>query len=139
MTTVVYRDGVLCSDSQCSVSGCIQPGSMKKIWRVKNRLVSGTGDANRIQLFLRWVEGGMRGKAPEMGDQSDGILIESDGRVREFEGVGEVYLDAPFYAWGSGMPAALGALYMGAAAERAVEIAILVDPGSGGATQSLRL
>ena len=112
---------------------------MAKIWRVKSRLVSGTGDANRIQIFLRWVEGGMRGKAPEMGDQSNGVLIEPDGRVREFEGVGEISNPAPFYAWGSGMPPALAALYMGATAERAVEIAMLVDPNSGGATQSLRL
>ena len=140
MTTVVWRDGVLAADSRCMASGSIQPGNMTKIWRVKQRLVSGTGDTHRIQMFLRWVQKGATGKTPEMGDDSNGILIEPNGVVREFEGVGEISSgDAPFYAWGSGMPAALAALYMGATAERAVEIAILVDPRSGGATQSLRL
>lgn len=81
----------------------------------------------------------MKGKAPDMGDGSSGVLIEADGRVREFEGTGELFVDAPFYAWGSGMPPALAALHMGATAERAVEIAILIDPNSGGATQTLRL
>jgi 20S proteasome alpha/beta subunit len=138
MTTVVWRDGVLAADSRCMASGSIQPGNMTKIWRVKNRLVSGTGDANRIQMFLRWVKKGARGTAPEMGE-TNGILIEPDGRVREFEGVGEVYLEAPFYAWGTGMQAALAALYMDATAEKAVEIAMLVDPRSGGAIQSIRL
>jgi hypothetical protein len=138
MTTVVFRDGVLAADSQCSAAGWRQPGGMTKIWRVKKRLVSGTGDVSRMHAFLRWVDGGMKGKPPEMTEGS-GIIVEPDGTVREFEAAGEMSFDAPFYAWGSGMPAALAALYMGASAERAVEIAMLVDPRSGGATQSMRL
>jgi hypothetical protein len=139
MTTVVFRDGVLAADSQCSAAGWRQPGGMTKIWRVKRRLVSGTGNVSRMHAFLRWVDGGMKGEAPSMGDDSNGIVIDPDGTVHEYEAAGEIVAEAPFYAWGSGMPPALAALYMGASAERAVEIAILVDPRSGGATQSLRL
>jgi hypothetical protein len=140
MTTLAYRNGVLASDSACQCGGWRQPGAIEKIWRIKKRLVSGTGDVNRIARFCRWVEAGMKGDAPEMGEESRGIVIEPSGRVREFEATGEISLiEAPFYAWGSGMPPALGALYMGATAERAVEIAILVDPNSDGATQVFRL
>ena len=140
MTTIVYRDGVLASDSQCQASRSRQPGSLTKIWRIKGRLVAGCGKSTHIERFRKWVETGMRGQAPDMGDESSGIVIEPDGRVREFEECGEITtLTAPFYAWGTGMPAALGALYMGATAERAVEVAMLVDINSGGPVQSLKL
>ena len=140
MTTLVYRDGVLASDSMCQANGYRQPGVLTKLWRVKGRLVAGVGKSTYIERFHRWVEAGMRGQAPEMGDDAIGIVIDTDGRAREFGDCGEVSTHiAPFYAWGSGMGPALGALYMGATAERAVEVAILVDPGTGGATQSLRL
>jgi hypothetical protein len=139
MTTVVFRDGCLAADSQCSASGWRQPGSLTKIWRVKKRLVSGTGNVSRMHAFLRWVDAGMKGEAPSMGDDSNGIVIDPDGTVHEYEAAGEIIAQAPFYAWGSGMPPALAALYMGASAERAVEIAMLVDPRTGGAVQSLRI
>ena len=140
MTTIVYRDGVLASDSLCQCSGYKQPGPVTKLWRIKGRLVAGTGELNRIERFRRWVNAGMRGDAPDMADGSRGIIIEADGRAREFEGVGELLTAiAPFYAWGSGMGPALGALYMGATAERAVEVAMLVDINSGGPVQSLKL
>jgi len=140
MTTIVYRDGVLAADSQCQAEGYCQPGFVTKIWRIRYWLVAGTGDMDRIEAFRRWVESGMHVAPPEMGETSSGIIIEPGDLVREFGPVGEATRNvAPFHAWGTGMPVALGALYMGATAERAVEIAMLVDPGSGGATQALRL
>lgn len=45
----------------------------------------------------------------------------------------------PFLALGSGSKAALGALYMGADAVRAVEIARLADAYTGGPIQTMRL
>jgi len=140
MTTLVYRDGVLAADGQSQCSGWRQPGMMEKVWKVEGRLIGAAGDSNRVERFRRWAMAGGVGECPEMGDGSVGVIVEQDGRVREFESVGELQPShAPFYAWGSGMPAALAALYMGATAERAVEIAILVDSSSGGNVQTVRL
>lgn len=64
----------------------------------------------------------------------DGTVIHvmPDGTVRYTFGDGWITMDGPFEAWGSGLPAALGAMHAGASALEAVKIAGLVDVYTGG-------
>jgi hypothetical protein len=145
MTTIVYRDGVLVADGRSCAGEWMLPNRPRKIVRLPDgTLATGSGEAVRIEAFMRWsramVFGLKSDSAPDMGDDARGILILPDGKVRVFEGNGWYDEDAaPFYAWGRGMPVALGALYMGATAEQAVEVACRVDPSSGGEIQVERL
>ena len=132
MTTLVYRDGILAADSRGTVNGYITPALDQKVFKLGDgRLLGFTGEANSFCPFKQWVEDGEMAPAPEM-IESRAVVIAKTGPRRIFEGKGWYEERGPFSAWGSGMAAALAALYMGATAVEAVRIAIKVDSNSGG-------
>lgn len=140
MTTLAYRDGVLAADRQMILSDWKVAGSASKIARGPDGALFGcTGDYAVGMRFRRWFEGGREGAPPETGESTRVVIVEPDGRVLVFECDSFFEAAGPFFAWGSGMPPAMAALHMGASAERAVEIAALVDPGTGGGVDVLRL
>lgn len=136
MTTVCYRDGILASDSRATAAGWIVSDKTPKIiQRDDGTIITGTGDWEIVAQFMRMF--------PEKVDVKDNraIVAHPDGRIEVFEGQGSFVLDEceDFMAWGSGMPPALAAMHMGASAERAIEIAALVDPGTGGPVVSFKI
>jgi hypothetical protein len=140
MTTIAYRDGVLAADRRAMIGDWVTVGRVSKIARGPDgSLFAATGDLAVAARFRRWVEGGRAGDAPETGRDSRCIVVEPDGRVLVFESDTFFVGDGPFHAWGSGFPAALAAMHMGASAARAIEIAALLDPATGGGVDVLLL
>lgn len=127
MTTVAYRDGVLATDS-ASTAGGIYSGSVRKMARSPDgSLVGVSGGTVACAELLRWVEGGMQGR-PDVSGDVYGVLIGTDRTVHIIEDGGRpVAIEASFFACGSGREIALGAMAMGASAQRAVEIACMWD------------
>lgn len=143
MTTLVYANGQLSSDSQVTEDNTVV-GWIKKIGKTADgHLYGTTGRADSIEIFAKWCEtreGDPPNDPDEKGEnQSTRVLITPDGRVREWEKFGWSECVAPFFAWGSGANIARGALAAGATIEQAIEVACTYDVYSGGEVQSVRL
>ncbi len=142
MTTLVYRDGVLAADSRCTNGGYVVPEPATKVRKLADgSLVGFCGILSECQELAEWITDPIDDR-PHLDDDSGRLVhVKTDGSVWLYECKAKPFrLDpTPFYAWGSGFPAALGALHMGADAEEAVRIASLVDTSSGGPVRSVRL
>ena len=138
MTTIVYRAGVLASNTRMSSGDWIGTGRAVKVRRLDDgTLIGFTGNYAVASVAADQVAAG--GEIPKTGDGARVIRIKSDGSIVIFEDDAKHDLSgADFYAWGSGSIPALGALYAGASAEDAVRIAMLVDPNTGGDVVSVR-
>lgn len=131
MTTIAVRDGIMAGDSLGTVSGWKQPGRERKLFRLDNGCIAGlSGDVAQGHVLLAWVKSDRSEEQPK-GDARISLL-HPNKRIEVFEDGGSYFENAPFMAWGSGMPAALGALHAGASAKEAVRIASLVDTLTGG-------
>lgn len=127
MTTVAYRDGVVAADSRGTVGGWVLPTREAKLFRLDDgRVAALTGGYAGATRLLAWATGDKATPQPEIGEARV-ILFSPGGRVEIYEDGASYTEHAEFMAWGSGMPAALGALHAGADAAEAVRIAGLVD------------
>lgn len=135
MTVIVWRNGIMAADTLSYIHNgeCRMPGEVQKIWRLANgSLLGHAGVRRQAHALMRWVEEGEKGEPPDTGEVT-AILAERGGRLRLFDGKSERdHDDVPFYAIGSGAQVALGALYQGATAIQAAQIACLVSPYCGG-------
>jgi hypothetical protein len=151
MTTLVYRAGVLASDSRGTRGDRIEPGRTQKIMQLADgRLIGvcgGYASSWRYATWLAaveasdtWMPTSLR-HGPKLCGSATVVEVLANGRLMLHEegGVYPAPEDTEFHAWGSGMEAALGALHMGATAEQAVQVATRIDTGSGGQVQSARL
>jgi ATP-dependent protease HslVU (ClpYQ) peptidase subunit len=138
MTTIAYRDGIMAADRAAHLGNdWKKPDRATKIIHLADgSLFAGTGDTGVFSKLLEWFQTPEvdRGERPEISE-CDALLLDPDGRLWFFTGAGKRLVDAPFAAIGSGAPVAYGAMYAGATAPRAVEIAALVDPWTGGEIQ----
>jgi ATP-dependent protease HslVU (ClpYQ) peptidase subunit len=139
MTTLVYRAGVLAADSRWTVNDTIVPGDAVKVRKIDDgRLVGFTGAVASSRKFISRLESG-EGELPELTDACV-VVVSADGKLTVYEADGSYSADdADFYAWGSGIQAALAVLHTGVSAEEAVRIACLVDSRSGGPVRSVKL
>lgn len=136
MTTIVYRDGVMAADRLITSNG-IRRGHSKKIFKAANgALIGVSGSAGLADRFVSWIgDGGREEERPRIPEGSDlfAIVAYPEGEVAVFsERLVPQVIEAPFAATGSGNEIALGAMAMGASAERAVAVAIEFDAYSGG-------
>jgi hypothetical protein len=144
MTTIVYRDGVLASDSRAYSGDKTPIGWKKKIHRLADGTLLGVsttsvgGDAQ----VRRWVEGGCQVVTNDSlkPESFTALMVRPDGGVfyasNNLEWSGP--LTGAFWAIGSGEHFALGAMAVGASAEQAVAAAIELDPWSAGEINILR-
>lgn len=143
MTTVVVRDGVMAADSLATLGGDWRlPGKETKIRRLRDgSLVGMAGDTALVNALLDWEDNPTFFDAPEAKENCEVLILAPDGTIwtRYSPSMSKHRIHAPFYAIGSGRVPALAALHMGASAERAVEVAIELDTGSGGPVQVERL
>ena len=143
MTVVAVRAGVMCADSlvTCGADANIRYSRTKKIKRMPNgALFAGTGDPVAFNRWAVKLRGIIQKKKPiecssviEFKDV-DALYLAPDGICWLFTGGpngGICQLDGPFFAEGSGCTAALSAMYCGADAETACEIACELDTGCG--------
>ncbi len=143
MTTIGIRDGIMAAGTLCVPARPRR--ASKKLHRVKGKVIGIAGQWQDGLTFVRWVEAGMdMGNLPDFityGSQSDlpdfnAIVAHDDGTLEQWT---EHFQPMPildeFFSIGSGSHAATAAMHMGASAKRAVQIAMLVDPSTGGDIQ----
>lgn len=154
MTVIVYRDGVIASDSQVIGRQWTTMGGFKKIGKRvvdgKVYLYGATGETSYAAKFERWIqsdaflsflkdgEGHPNLEPAARDEQCTGLLFTPEGACIRFEGNYPHYeLTAPFFAFGTGDMVAMGALEMGATAQQAAQAAVVYDVLTNGEVQFL--
>lgn len=142
MTTLVYRAGVLAADTEAHANNWRPACRVRKVWRCSDgRLLGMTGAAAEGTMLAMWLRpppDKRKGPKPDVRDEARVVEVAPNGKVTIHEGAGSFPVFGPFHAWGSGFPAALAAMHMGADAVTAVRIAALVDPSTGRHVMSVR-
>jgi ATP-dependent protease HslVU (ClpYQ) peptidase subunit len=138
MTTVAYRWGTLAADSRMMSNGWIHRYGAEKLHRLPDGGVAGvTGTYAEAMAFIAWLQGGETGEKPPLSE-STVIRLRKDGSLTIYEAGASFNVETEFGAWGSGSPAANAAMYMGADAAKAVEIASLLDDSTGGKVVTMK-
>lgn len=141
MTTIIYKDGRLFTDSRVYSGGKRPLGTKNKLHRLDNGMFAASsveiGAPERLLTLLR--ENGASLPVVEKLDV-DALFVQDTGAVYFYSnGPGWSLLDAQnHYAIGSGASYALGALEFGATGEEAMEVAIALDIWSGYPIASLQ-
>jgi hypothetical protein len=143
MTVIVWRDGVLASDSEVSNDRQRVLGVRKVVRGHDGVLYGASGSTALCSEMLRWVDGGRVGVRPALscGDASCMVLVVAgEGAVSIWteDGV-EDHGAAEYLAIGTGSAVALGALWMGATAVDAVRAAVVHGLYCGGDVQAVQL
>lgn len=146
MTVIVYRDGVMAADRQSTIMG-VRACEVTKVARRPSdgALIGVAGDAGLASAFMRWFVAGEQGDRPALHIAADehktalAIIVRAGGAVEEHSVGGWAPVEGAFYAYGSGLEAAVAAMHMGADAARAVEIANIVTTGCGMGVDVVRL
>jgi ATP-dependent protease HslVU (ClpYQ) peptidase subunit len=143
MTTIAWDGQSLAIDSQFTDAG------LRTVGIKARKLSDGTvlafcGTAVAGYALVAWYEqGAEREKWPHCqtdNETSACLIVAKDGQVAAFERGAPFAIPChePFMAWGSGRDYALGAMAMGASAEKAVRVAIKFDTSSGGRVRVFR-
>lgn len=140
MSIIVYRDGVLAADSGAWTGDFITSSSTKKVFKVRGHLL---GIVGHYAIGLAFVDEFLRTgkflKSLTAGDKTS-LIIVTPARRAFVCTEGHMERCSGFVVAGSeARGIALGALHMGATAQRAVRIAIKVGPWTSGKVQSVRL
>jgi hypothetical protein len=144
MTTIVFKDGVLAADRQCTANGSLF-GATTKIKKIESAhgtiLIGAAGGAILCREWMDWVSNGMQGAMPELhrklpGDDdytsAGGFIFYAPDRMLTFSFLGvEDMQVVDSYCDGSGGEFARGALAAGATLPEAIEIACRYDINSG--------
>lgn len=132
MTTIAYRDGVMAADSRAYSGGRPPIGCKAKIKRLADGTLIGVSSTvpGRGEAVIAWFEAGANPEKVPPGDPSHRLLaVKPGGEVLFSHDAYSISgpLTGEFFAVGSGEEYALGAMAMGASAERAVEVACDLD------------
>lgn len=138
MTVIVYRDGVMAADRQSTISG-VRACEVTKIARrdKDGALIGVAGDAALASTFMRWFLAGEEGDRPALHFAANehktalALVVRPSGIIEEHSVAGWANIEGEFFAYGSGLEAAIAAMHMGADARRAVEITNIVTTGCG--------
>jgi hypothetical protein len=138
VTTIAYRDGIIAADNGLCDGGLLQC-NMKKIARNESGEIAGAcGEASWIFAFLDWFAKPSSNLSPSIPRDKDGnaeakgFLVRTDGVIRVFNARGFLDVQAPYYSIGSGSLVAVGAMWEGASAMRAVAASIAHDESTWG-------
>lgn len=141
MTTIAYRDDVLAADTQVTC-GMTVDGYAQKAFRKGPVLYATTGASGPGEAFRNWIEGGMKGEAPDMAEVKEedahGYIFPGGSRVVWRYNKVWASHSAEFFAYGSGGALAMGAMAAGASAEDAVRFASKYDTNTGGEITVIR-
>lgn len=147
MSTIVYRDGVMASDTR-GYEGRGEPpiGFKHKTRRLDDGTLIGCSSSciGGTEFVLEWYARGCPKLAEMPGDEKPTsfrlLAVRPDGKgfIADDAFFLSGPLEAPYWAIGSGGEIAWGALWMGADATKAIEAAIAGDVWSGGTIDILR-
>ena len=144
MSVIVWDGKTLAADKQLTVGAVRFAGT--KIFEIRGSLVGFSGDFDFAQSMKHWFESGCEvEKYPASQNDNDRwvgmLVVTKDRKIYKYE-------RSPYpmdmtenkvYAFGSGREFALGALSMGADAQKAVEIAMLHEINCGVGIDKLTL
>ena len=132
MTTIAAdaKRGLMACDSMTSTADAWWPST--KVYRAGNALIGGAGEAAAVRQFVSWYADGQRLPKPKIPDTFCALVLTPEGLSYWASNLVPEPIERGFHAIGSGGNAALGAMLAGANVKRAVEIATMVDTGSGG-------
>lgn len=139
MTTIAYRDGVLVADTKIARGDSVCGRVVKIAKRADGAVGGASGDATFMYAFLEWMRGERSERPAPDREGGSAVVITPDGRIEQVEFGGSFFVEAPYWALGSGRPEALGAMFVGADAETAVRAAMAHDAFTGGDLTILRL
>ena len=148
MTTISYKDGIMCSDGRMSLGDMIIKDDTQKVFWVNNHLVGVCGRARAINTFVTWLQkmtdyhivnqevGELVDLVPPALEDDEGysaLVVTPSRQVLMYEGNTpiDMGLDVPMSV-GSGSCFALASMKTGASAEEAVKVACELDVYSGG-------
>lgn len=140
MTVIAWDGKTLAADSQSSFGNLPTYGE-QKIFRITNNgrtiLFGATGRGADCVTVRRWLEGS-RDKPDQVKDTFCAMAITEDRRIWQMmDDFVWAHVNKKFYACGSGVDYALGAMAHGATAEQAVRIACSLDVYCGGEIRRL--
>lgn len=147
MTTIVYKDGVMASDSLAYSGGPINIGHKKKVFRIQSGEYEGalvgvtTSQPGLSEAIVQYLHDDET-EVPDFKDSSYSFfLVMPNGEV--FYANDSMMLSGPLkadhFSIGTGEMYAAAAMELGHSAEEAVEVAIKLDRHSGGPVQSQTL
>lgn len=148
MTTIAYKDGIMCSDGRMSLGDMIIKDDTEKVFWVNNHLVGVCGRARAINTFVTWLQkmtdyhivnqevGELVDLVPPALEDDEGysaLVVTPSRQVLMYEGNTPIDMgsDVPMSV-GSGSCFALAAMKAGNSAEEAVKVACELDVYSGG-------
>lgn len=129
----------MAGDGLVTSSGTAFGFGMTKVRRLSDgRLAGFTGSAYDGSAFCDWLESG--GDVPDLEkDSFEGLVLDTQGVVRSYDGRGRCIIEEVPIASGSGRELALGAMLAGASPMKAVSIAAARDCCTGGQIVCLKL
>lgn len=145
MTTVAYRAGVLAADSLSVIGETRVPERCQKVFYLANGGAVAIGGYYSCLLdFVRWLgtaaEGRDPGERPALGEHDFVVHLTAAGLVEVYEDGADAYrFDGTYMAWGSGADIALGAMFEGASAEKAIKAAAHFNINTGLPVQFFKL
>ena len=143
MTTIAWDGHTLAADKRSCFGTLIH--TVTKIYRVRECLVAGAGDFDRIQEAVAWFASGADPAKlpPFQRDNNDFVglvVIQPDKTILRYErGPYPFKIESPFYAMGSGRDFAMAAMHLGLKAKEAVQVAMALDSGSGNGIDTMTL
>lgn len=128
MTTIATDGRTIAADSTMNWNNMHQ-GPFRKLHRVSDGIIGCAGEYEATLEFVDWYRDG--GEKPALPDDLEALVLSADG-VRYY-GSRCTGFEVPCpVAIGSGSVIATAAMMAGASPIRALEIACLLDPASGG-------
>lgn len=135
MTTIAFRNGIVASDSSAENNGWVAGHSVAKMRRgAIGDVYAVTGNLAESWSAIDLID---KGESPKLSEDCRVVRFHPNGSITVYEGVGSFPVECEYTAFGSGSPVALAAMMMGASAQRAVEIAISLDPYTGGSVVTM--
>ena len=138
MTTIAYRSGTMAADDQ-AWHGDTAWYKLRKIHRLSDgSLFGAAGIVSEITRYRDWLENG--GRRPGLSSL-DGILVRPTGEVFicTHDNPEPIRTRGEYFATGIGAPAALGAMFAGASAKRAILAAAAHVQGTSANVHTARL
>lgn len=132
MTTIAYRDGIMAADTQLTTADRIF--RTEKILRLPDgSLFAGAGGFTDVIKVRTWVADGCPDEMPELSENADieCLWVKPDGSIFLLDKEMELMaVCSEYISIGTGSQYALAAMYMGANAENAVQVACEFDPST---------
>ena len=138
MTTIAFKDGIICADSGITCNEMSITDDIPKIRRNKaGDLAGAAGSRGYCHKFLEWFSAGEIGDTIEASEDACAVIIRADGSIYVLDGGGRFRMSRPNVAIGTGAPFAYAIMQSGGSAEEAVKIACELDIYSAGPVVSL--